>query len=154
MEFKKLSAVEMVETVNDAAHVLIEENGVVKRAPKDEVGGIKVASAEVGQTIVVKAVDDNGVPTEWECADTPSFIFVEDGRIVSAPNSLYEKIDNMFNNHKPFFLTVYDAYETGRYCRHCLHLGKLGNGHFCIELYGGYCLDISQNGDLEYYDVD
>lgn len=29
-------------------------------------------SAEVGQTIVVKAVDENGKPTEWEAADVPS----------------------------------------------------------------------------------
>lgn len=28
--------------------------------------------AEVGQTIVVKAVDDKGKPTEWEAADVPS----------------------------------------------------------------------------------
>lgn len=39
MEFKKLSAVEAVQTVSDTASVLIEENGVIKRAPKDEVGG-------------------------------------------------------------------------------------------------------------------
>lgn len=70
-EFKKLGAVEAVETASDTASVLIEENGVIKRAPKDEIGGgIKVAStAKVGQTIVVKAVDENGNPTEWECAD-------------------------------------------------------------------------------------
>ncbi|MCI7325239.1 hypothetical protein MR657_07470 [bacterium] len=30
------------------------------------------ASAEVGQTIVVKAVDENGKPTEWEAVDLPS----------------------------------------------------------------------------------
>lgn len=36
-EFKKLSAVETVESVSDAATVLIEEDGVIKRAPKDEV---------------------------------------------------------------------------------------------------------------------
>lgn len=29
-------------------------------------------TAEVGQTIVVKAVDDNGKPTEWEAVDLPS----------------------------------------------------------------------------------
>ena len=29
------------------------------------------ASAEVGQTIAVKAVDENGKPTEWEAADMP-----------------------------------------------------------------------------------
>lgn len=34
-------------------------------------GGIEVTGAEVGQTIVVKAVDDNGVPTAWETADLP-----------------------------------------------------------------------------------
>ena len=39
MEFKKLSAVEMIETVSDASNVLIEEDGVIKRAPKEEVGG-------------------------------------------------------------------------------------------------------------------
>lgn len=31
-----------------------------------------VASAAVGQTVVVKAVDENGVPTEWEAVDLAS----------------------------------------------------------------------------------
>ena len=70
-DFKKLSDVEVVETPMDSAKVLIEENGVIKRVPKDEVGGIKVAAAEVGQTIVVKAVDEAGNPTEWEAVDLP-----------------------------------------------------------------------------------
>lgn len=30
------------------------------------------STAEVGQTIVVKAVDENGKPTEWEAVDMPS----------------------------------------------------------------------------------
>lgn len=30
--------------------------------------GIKVNGAEVGQTVVIKAIDENGVPTEWEPA--------------------------------------------------------------------------------------
>ena len=30
-----------------------------------------VPTAQLGQTIVVKSVDDNGKPTEWECVDTP-----------------------------------------------------------------------------------
>ena len=41
IEFKKLSAVDAVETVSETAHVLIEEDGVIKRAPKEEVGGKK-----------------------------------------------------------------------------------------------------------------
>jgi hypothetical protein len=43
-EFKKLSAVEAVETPADTAHVLIEEDGVIKRTPKSEVGGVKSVS--------------------------------------------------------------------------------------------------------------
>ena len=34
-------------------------------------GVISVDKAEIGQTIVVKAVDENGKPTEWEAADLP-----------------------------------------------------------------------------------
>lgn len=43
-EFKKLSAVEAVETPADTANVLIEEDGVIKRTPKSEVGGTGVTS--------------------------------------------------------------------------------------------------------------
>lgn len=35
-------------------------------------GVVKVATAEVGQTIKVKSVDKNGVPTAWEAVDMPS----------------------------------------------------------------------------------
>jgi hypothetical protein len=38
MEFKKLSAVEMVESVDQATTVLIEKDGVIKRALKNEIG--------------------------------------------------------------------------------------------------------------------
>ena len=46
MEFKKLSDVEVVEAVSDAANVLIEENGVIKKAPKTQVGGAGGGSAK------------------------------------------------------------------------------------------------------------
>ena len=39
MEFKKLSDVEIVETPAETANVLIEEDGVIKKAPKTAVGG-------------------------------------------------------------------------------------------------------------------
>lgn len=32
----------------------------------------KIFTAQVGQTIVVKSVDENGKPTEWECVDMPT----------------------------------------------------------------------------------
>ena len=34
-------------------------------------GGINLDSAKVGQTVVVKAVDENGKPTEWEAQNIP-----------------------------------------------------------------------------------
>ena len=37
-EFKDIATLDMVEAVADTANVLIEENGVIKRAPKSEVG--------------------------------------------------------------------------------------------------------------------
>lgn len=39
LEFKKLSDVESVEVVAETANVLIEEDGVIKKAPKTQVGG-------------------------------------------------------------------------------------------------------------------
>lgn len=38
-EFKKLSDVDTVETPSETANVLIEEDGVIKKAPKTAVGG-------------------------------------------------------------------------------------------------------------------
>lgn len=38
------------------------------------------STASVGQTIVVKAIDENGKPTEWECIDSfdPTFVITVD----------------------------------------------------------------------------
>ena len=103
-EFKKLSAVDMVETVSDAATVLIEEHGVIKRTPKDEVGGIKVASpASVGQTIVVKEVDESGKPTEWEAVDLSS----GSGDVVSDWNQNDPTAKDYIKN-RPFYYEIID----------------------------------------------
>ena len=46
---------------------------VVDTITASRVGAIpSPVTAAVGQTVVVKAVDGNGVPTEWEAADMPS----------------------------------------------------------------------------------
>ena len=49
-----------------------EEPELNLNIPRGASGGVDVANAEVGQTIIVKAVDDNGKPTEWEAADMVS----------------------------------------------------------------------------------
>ena len=48
-----------------------EENGL--QIPVDQMpeGVPKVENIAVGQTIVAKAVDENGFPTEWEAAEMP-----------------------------------------------------------------------------------
>lgn len=75
MEFKRLSDVEVVAEPTESANVLIEENGVIKKAPKTAVGG----AGGAGNTIIF-AVDSSGVYGE------------------AAPEGLYEKLNNMFNN--------------------------------------------------------
>lgn len=56
-DFKKLSAVDVVESVNDSVTVLIEEDGVIKRAPKTAVGG---AGNDDTNTIIIASNVING----------------------------------------------------------------------------------------------
>ena len=78
-EFKKLSDVNVIEAMKDGLNVLVEDGGeIVKLAansmiPEDVAlkSDIVLAPtvASVGQTIVVKSVDESGKPTEWEAMD-------------------------------------------------------------------------------------
>lgn len=55
MEFKRLSDVEVVAEPTETANVLIEENGIVKKAPKSAVGG------GMGGSLMVSVLpNDNG----------------------------------------------------------------------------------------------
>lgn len=45
-----------------------------KKFLPDDISGINISAARVGQTIVVKAVDENGVPTEWEAVNLPKSV--------------------------------------------------------------------------------
>ena len=74
MEFKRLSDVEVVAEPAESANVLIEENGVIKKAPKTAVGG--------------------GGNTEWDArifydSRTGELFFIEGGY-----NSIHAKIEN------------------------------------------------------------
>lgn len=57
MEFKKLSDVEVVAEPTESANVLIEENGVIKKAPKSAVGG------GMGGSLMVKILVDQEAGT-------------------------------------------------------------------------------------------
>lgn len=56
--------------------------------------GLSSLTAQVGQTIIVKTIDENGRPTSWECVDLPTGsglppITAEDeGKILRVVNSV------------------------------------------------------------------
>lgn len=56
-EFKKLSDVEVVAEPSESANVLIEENGVIKKAPKTAVGGTGGA-VDTEYDLDIEMVDD------------------------------------------------------------------------------------------------
>lgn len=59
-EFKKLSDVDIVETPSETANVLIEEDGVIKKAPKTAVGGAGSSSNEYDMIIHAFYGDNSG----------------------------------------------------------------------------------------------
>ena len=88
--FRPITDLEIVEQMSENDTVLIERNGMLKRTKgvsqdavksvngviPDSEGNVElpttipsIRTATVGQSVVVKAVDENGKPTEWEAAD-------------------------------------------------------------------------------------
>ena len=89
-EFRKLSDVEIVAEPAESANVLIEENGIIKKAPKTAVGGgddsnyfISFSSANY--------IDDN-----------------ESYEIFVATEDLYQKIADRLANKMNVDITLYD----------------------------------------------
>lgn len=80
-----------------------------------------VQSAEVGQVIAVKAVDDNGKPTEWECVDNKKYYYISgvDGDYAVDDDSFFDlSIEEMImstfytmidGNHHYYYPVSYGA---------------------------------------------
>lgn len=88
-EFKKLSDVEIVEAPADTANVLIEEDGVIKKAPKTAVGGNQeydmvlkfTYSADLGDiTGVIESGSKDDVGVKLDSLVRPNVLLVEDYR--------------------------------------------------------------------------
>ena len=73
-EFKKLSAVSTINAPSEDAHVLIEENGSVKRVPKNA----------VDESVISKLAE---VTTADSTTDTTNVLIEENGEIKKAPKS-------------------------------------------------------------------
>lgn len=94
MEFKKLSDVEVVETVSDSANVLIEENGVIKKAPKTQVGGAGGGNAASGAPYLVKINSIGGGSYQLDGDFYEIFDIIETGVLVYA--AIYDADINKF----------------------------------------------------------
>lgn len=112
VEFKKLAGVDTVETATDAANVLIEEGGTIKRVPKTDVGGSGGGEPEVviidrsGGTehvgyVKQKMIDslDNNVPTIFYYKNTAGLFLVSNiSRVGGVIEFSYLIYDETLNN--------------------------------------------------------
>lgn len=130
-EFKKLSAVEAVASVSDTANVLIEEDGVIKRAPKTAVGG-----AGGGSDIY--------------------YVFLENGNVTTS-EGLYDAIvENLFNNIKGIVVrTFWIKYDDHRvhefYVENFYYNPEDEDEHIIITCGAGMIFYIYKNGNHSYY---
>ena len=125
LEFKKLSDVEVVAEPTETANVLIEEDGVIKKAPKTAVGGA-------------------GGGTHYICID-------ENGN-VNAPDGIYEEIiEKLFNNFIGIDVRVF---KRGSYVTEFPVTGytySLEEEKIQVDCEMGMSVYLYKNGEHSYY---
>lgn len=138
-EFRRITEVEVVQEVNVEDTVLIEQSGAAKRAPKEALIPTTVPviqSATVGQTVVVKAVDEDGKPTEWEAADVSgggaspvwTITYASDGTLTT--DKTYAELNEIITNRKPIIAVAYDlAKEDQPKCYPATQVFKSSSGN-------------------------
>lgn len=124
-EFKDIATVDMVETVADTASVLIEEDGIIKRAPKSEVGG----GTSTGLSIIY-----------------------EDYTLKYASDGIYTALLDIFNNCIPVDINIWSRYVDGDINR--MHKQEISSidyyeDYIQINDNSGYYYIIRSNGDVE-----
>lgn len=134
-EFKRLSDVEVVAEPSETANVLIEENGIIKKAPKTAVGG----GGEGGGYFITFDGDD-GKQT-----------------VVASTENLYKKIQEMYDNYIISNINIYklsnkqiDVYPSQRINK---YEGENVDERFCVD--GGTWLAQvypDESIRIEYYD--
>ena len=90
-EFKSINDIEVVAEPTESANVLIEENGVIKKAPKTAVGGSNTLAIFFNSNNWVEEYNGN--------------------EILSAPDNLYETIDDMYQNSNYANIVAYNVYN-------------------------------------------
>lgn len=144
--FKKINDVPVVEAMKDNLNVFIEDSGKMAKIPANKMIPEDVAlksdipesipvpaTAEVGQVIAVKAVDENGKPTEWEAVNMDSgmpTIYYTDGNVLYHDNNLNNGVttEEIFNLN-PFKAVVNNGYGISQFL-------AMGDGYI-VCYYGG-----------------
>lgn len=130
-EFKSIADVEVVEKPSDTANVLIEENGIVKKAPKTAVGGADEKTYYI-----------------WHTKDS-----------LTATEGLYDAIKTkIFENQEDIHIRVIDNVRENRLSRYdIVSYSSFDNyASFTIEGHGGdfYAVNYSihKDGTIGFYD--
>lgn len=149
MEFKRLSDVEVVAEPTESANVLIEENGVIKKAPKTAVGG--AGGEETDLVINLVAPSDMSIAT----AETAS-VSIESGSLVAVAEALRDGRPPVVKCKRHYvtngFDTSFPVVEGGVYDCNVLYYG--GYIHISFAIPRNYMVRIIMNiDDPEYLRV-
>lgn len=133
-----------IRTEGPGSHKIIISKGKLKQldekfipntiARKTDISGAITTptSASVGQTIVVKSVDDSGKPIEWETVDIPKQLIVnitaneENSAFIS--NKTHAEIQAAYNSGMAVICSVYDGTSN-----HMYHLTTINEGSACFS---------------------
>jgi hypothetical protein len=140
-EFRKLSDVEVVAKPTNSANVLIEENGVIKKAPKTAVGG-------GGSEELYITFDSNNYDYD-----------IGSHQILSATENLYKKLKEKWDKHIGFTVGIYGYDAPDERCYRYEHSTTYtytdDQGVLCFVLAGGsYEAAVYENGTIRAYYYD
>lgn len=131
MEFKRLSDVEVVAEPTESANVLIEENGVIKKAPKTAVGGAGGGGGETPDLVI--SIDTQ----PFNSITVDNFTF-EEGSINNVLSALSEK-------RLPIVKLKFFKESQADYCYYASEL--MANVYrYGTELYFSYIYPMVYNG--------
>lgn len=150
MEFKKLSAVEMVDTVDQDTTVLIEKDGVIKRAPKNEIGN------RVKKELVYEwnfSADDDVYDILEHVDDDISWLVEKNDaigwEIEFVTYATYEVFDPDADD---WFTFIEDALTTTVYANDTnYYIGYNSNGHMSCQAYSEGPQDFYNGQAKDYY---
>ena len=162
-EFKKLSAVEAVETVSETANVLIEENGVIKRAAKSEIGA-QADWAEMDESS--PAFIKNKPIEEYDLDVSVTASYSDDDGLMFESNinsGSFDKVKNkILKNESPNIRMRFNCISPAG-CPEMLvespvvysvsylpegFFGENSNPELCILLYCSYSMDCTMETDI------